>query len=433
MPTTPHIAYRAGILHMEATPLPRLAADPAVSTPAHCVSAAAITDRYHTLAEATAATNTAIHYAVKANPSLAVLSLLARLGAGADTVSAGEIRRALAAGIPASRILFSGVGKSAEELAFALEADIVRINIESTSELRLLSAIAARRNTTADIAIRINPDIDPRTHRKITTGTRADKFGIPWRDCEATLAEAAALPGLRITGLAMHIGSQITALAPYEAAFRRLAETTAAMRAQGYPIAHLDIGGGLPTRYDAAAPAPAFSLADYAAAIRAHLAPLACPLAIEPGRALIADAGLLLTRLLHEKHAADKRFLIIDAGMNDLLRPALYDAHHDIVPVSRPDAAAPASPADIVGPICESSDRFAADRPMPPLTSGDLLAILQTGAYGACLASTYNSRLPAAEVMVSGTRAHITRPRPTHDELLAAESIPPWLTEPTDP
>ena len=428
MPTTEHIAWRNGALHIEALPLADIAAE--VETPCYCYSAAAIAQQYRALADALDGLPARIHYSVKANAGLAVLRLMANLGAGADVVSEGEIRRALAAGIAARDIIFSGAGKSAAELAFALDAGIAQINVESEAELRLLSSIAARRNAAAHVALRINPDIDAQTHRKITTGTKANKFGVPWQDAAGLFAAAANLPGIRMSGLAMHIGSQITSAAPFHAAFERLAGLAAELRGEGFAVESLDLGGGLGADYGASTPGSTASTLDvreYAAAVRAHFAAPPCRLLFEPGRFLVADAGVLLTRLLYEKHAGDKRFLIVDAAMNDLLRPALYDARHDIVPVNRPAAGAAAAPADIVGPVCETSDTLARNCPLPPLAAGDLLAVLQAGAYGASLASMYNSRPLAPEVLVSGARMAIVRRRPSHAELLAAERIPDWL------
>ena len=425
MPVTSHIAWRNDILHIEQISLPDIAAQ--VATPCYCYAAGAIAGQHQSLARALGDLPARIHYSVKANSSLAVLRLMANLGAGADVVSEGEIRRALAAGIPAERIIFSGAGKTAAELDFALAGGIAQINAESEGEMRLLSGIAARRNRTAAVALRINPDIDAGTHRKITTGTVADKFGVPWQDSAEILARAARLPGIRMVGLAMHIGSQITTAEPFHAAFRRLAGLADSLRARGFGIESLDLGGGLGADYGGAG-AP-LDVRDYARAVRAHFASLPCRLLLEPGRFLVADAGVLLTRLLYEKRAGGRRFLIVDAAMNDLLRPALYDARHDIVPVRRPAADAAAEPADVVGPVCETSDTLARDRPLPPLAPGDLLAVLQAGAYGASLACMYNSRLPAPEVMVSGTRMAVVRPRPGYEDMLAAEHIPPWLQQ----
>ena len=420
MPATDHIAYRNAILHMEDLPLPDIAAQ--VETPCYCYAAAAIRARYQSLATALDGLPAHIRYSVKANSNLAVLRLLANLGAGADVVSQGEMRRALAAGIEARHIVFSGVGKTADELDFALANDIAQINVESAGELQPLAQMAKARNKTANIALRINPDVDAHTHSKITTGTAANKFGVPWQDSAEILAQAARLPSLRATGLAMHIGSQIISVAPFRAAFRRLGELVGSLRARGFVITNLDVGGGLA--------ASGLDVGEYARALGEELAPLGCRLLLEPGRFLVADAGVLLTRLLYEKRNGGKRFLIVDAGMNDLLRPALYDARHDMLPVRKsPAADVTAEKTDIVGPVCETSDTIAREYPFPPARCGDLFAILQAGAYGASLACMYNSRLMAAEVLVSGGRMDVVRRRSTYEDMLAAESIPSWLEE----
>ena len=422
MPTTAHIAYRNDILHIEELPLPDIAAQ--VETPAYCYAATAIRSHYQVLTDALDGLDAHIRYAVKANGNLAVLRLMANLGAGADVTSQGEIHRAITVGIEPESIVFSGAGKTATEIAFALAHDIGQFNIESRCELRLLSQMASAQSKTATIALRINPDVDAQTHSKITTGTAANKFGVPWQDAEEILALAAGLPGIRVAGLAMHIGSQITSMAPFRAAFHRLAAIAEDARDQGCPIESLDVGGGLGTNYTGTG-ADVFA---YAAVLREHFSSLPCRLLLEPGRFLVADAGVLLTRLLYEKRSGGRRFLIVDAGMNDLLRPALYDAHHDIVPVRRTDAAQTAAePADIVGPVCETSDTLARDYPLPPLQCGDLLAILQAGAYGASMACMYNGRPMAPEVLVSGAHMAIVRRRSGHQDMLAGEHIPSWL------
>jgi diaminopimelate decarboxylase len=418
----PGFAYRAGDLHAEDVPLARIAA--AVGTPVYCYSSAAIGATYRRFAAALAGESAGIHYAVKANSNQAVIRLLARFGAGADVVSEGELRRALAAGVPADRIVFSGIGKTRSELAFALQQSIRQINVESVPELEMLSAVASELGATAAIALRVNPDVDARTHAKISTGKKENKFGIDIAHAAEAYRLAARLPGLRPVGLAVHIGSQLTDLAPFEAAFRRLVDLALDLRRDGLTVDRLDLGGGLGVRYHAEAP-PAIE--DYAALVRRLSHNLGFHLAFEPGRALVANAGVLVARVIHVKPGATRRFIIQDAAMNDLIRPALYDAWHEIVPVRQPDPAAPREPADVVGPVCESSDMFALGRPIPPVAPGDLLAILSTGAYGAVMSSSYNTRLLVPEVLVEGGEFAVIRPRPSYEDVLSQDRMPPWL------
>ena len=425
MPTTPHIRYQGDLLHIEDVAL--LAIADAFETPCYCYSASGIRAQYEAFTHALKDLPATIHYSVKANPSLAILRLLANLGSGADVVSRGEIHRAIAAGIPAEKTIFSGAGKSPDELAYALDTGIAQINVESHEELEQLAEIAASKKMTARVAVRINPDVDAQTHKKITTGTTDNKFGIPWQEAETFLQRASSLPAIDVVGLAMHIGSQIITPSPFDSAFERLAALAEEMRSKGFPLQTLDLGGGLGATYEDGDARSKLKLEDYANTIRKHFGALPYRLLLEPGRALVADAGVLLTRLLQEKHSGTKRFLIVDAGMNDLMRPALYDAHHDIIPVKRMDA--PLTPAEVVGPICETSDTLARDMPMPPLASGELLAILQTGAYGASLASMYNSRPRVPEVMVSGSKMSAVYQRPDYEEMLKPERIPEWLDE----
>jgi diaminopimelate decarboxylase len=418
----PTIAYRAGELHVEDVPLARIAA--AVGTPLYCYSSAAIAGAYRRFASALAGESADIHYAVKANSNQAVIRLLARLGAGADVVSEGELRRALAAGVPAGKIVFSGIGKTRDELAFALAQGIAQINVESVSELELLSDLAREVGRTAEIALRVNPDVDARTHAKISTGKKENKFGIDLAHAAEAYRRAAELPGLKPVGLAVHIGSQLTDLAPFEAAFRRLIDLALELRRGGLDVERLDLGGGLGVRYRAEAPPP---IEDYAALARRLIHNLGFRLSFEPGRALVANAGLLIARVIYVKPGATRRFVIQDAAMNDLIRPALYDAWHEIVPLREPGPAVPREPADVVGPICESSDMFALDRPLPPVAPGDLLAILSAGAYGAVMSSSYNTRLLVPEVLVEGGEFAVIRPRPSYEDLLGQDRIPPWL------
>ncbi len=419
------IAYRAGEAHVEGVPLARIAA--AVGTPCYVYSRRALVDAYRAFARALDGFDATICYAVKANASLAVVRSFAALGAGADVVSLGEMKRALQAGIPAGRIVFSGVGKTAAEIEAALDAGILQFNVESAGELDLLSRLATARGTRAAVALRVNPDVDARTHAKIATGRKGDKFGIDLAQAPALAARAGALPGLAFEGLACHIGSQLTSVAPFRQAFGRLAALVRALRGQGLAINRLDLGGGVGISYGDAASAGTIALADYAAAVAETVGNLGCALVVEPGRALVGNAGLLLTRVIGVKDGEARRFVIVDAAMNDLVRPAMYGAHHLIRPVRQPPPGAAEAPVDVVGPICESSDRFAADRRLPPLVADDLLVVLSCGAYGFVMASTYNLRPLAAEVLVEGERFAEVRPRQSYEALLGADRLPDWM------
>ncbi len=420
----PWFQYRDGELHAEGVKLSAIAAE--IGTPCYVYSMAALTDRYNALAEAFAGLPALIAYAVKANGNLAVLRHLGELGAGADVVSAGEMQLALKAGIAPGKIIFAGVGKTRAEMAAALKAGntgILQFNVESEPELRALSEVASGLGVTAPVAIRVNPDVDAKTHKKITTGKAENKFGIPIEQARALYAEAAKLPGIKPVGVHVHIGSQLTDLAPYAATFARLADLVRALRDDGIPLARIDLGGGLGIRYDDETPPDPRAYADL---VRRHIAPLGCEIALEPGRFLVGNAGLLLAAVTYVKATEGKRFLILDAGMNDLIRPALYEAYHRIVPVAEPAPDAVLSPADIVGPVCETGDTFGEERPMPPMQDGDLLAILSAGAYGAVMGSTYNARPLAAEVLVNGNRFALVRRRPTIDEMTALETPAQW-------
>jgi diaminopimelate decarboxylase len=416
-----------GALHAEGVPLEGLAE--AVGTPVYVYSTATLTRHYGLLREAAdrhrdALGDVLVAFAVKANSNLSVLATLARLGCGADTVSEGEIRRALKAGITGDRIVFSGVGKTDDELAFAIEAGVRQINIESAVELDRLIAVAAGKGASPEIAIRVNPDVGAGGHAKITTGGAADKFGVPFADAPALYARAAASPHVTPVGLACHIGSQITTLAPLEAAFQALKRMTLDLRAQGLTVSRLDLGGGLGVPYHGQSDLP--SIADYVAMAAGVLEGLEVEAAFEPGRLLAANAGVLLSRVIQINERGDgRRFAVLDAGMNDLMRPALYDAFHDLVPV-RPREGEPRA-YDLVGPICESTDIFARARQSPPLQAGDLVAFMGAGAYGAVLASEYNSRPLVPEVLVDGDRWAIVRVRPSYDEMLAREPQAAWL------
>lgn len=422
----PEIAYRRGELHIEDVALSRIAA--AVGTPVYAYSATAIERQYRRFAAAFAGRPIRLCYSVKANSNLSVIATLARLGSGADVVSGGEFRRALAAGIPGNRIVFSGIGKTEAELEFALEHDVYQINVESRSELELLDAVGRHLKRTAPVAIRVNPDVDARTHHKIATGKKENKFGIDLVHAPDVFAAAAALPGIALKGLAVHIGSQLTAMGPFEIAFQRTVELFRDMVARGLPLERLDFGGGIGIRYKDETP---LALDDYAALIRQLtgklLDGLKVELAFEPGRFIVGNAGVLATRVLYVKDGVTRRFVIVDAAMNDLLRPALYDAWHEIVPATVTAKAAEPVKQSVVGPVCETGDAFALDRLMPPAASGDLVAILSAGAYGAVMSSSYNTRLPAAEVLVRGGDFAVIRERQSYDELLALDRLAPWL------
>ena len=419
-----HFEYRDGVLHAEDVPVPAIAA--AVGTPFYCYSTATLTRHYRVFAEAFSGLDALICYAMKANSNQAVIRTLGKLGAGADVVSEGELRRALAAGIPASKVLFSGVGKTAAEMDFALAAGIRCFNVESLPELELLSARAVATGHVAPVSLRINPDVDARTHRKISTGKAENKFGISWKDARAAYARAASLPGLKVTGIDMHIGSQITDLQPFDDAIALLIELVGTLRADGHVLAHVDVGGGLgiPYRTDNAPP----PLPDaYAAVVARHIRPLGLELICEPGRLIAGNAGILVSEVLYLKHGEAKNFLIVDAAMNDLIRPTLYDAFHEIRPVVEQPAGAPRVTVDVVGPVCETGDYLGHDRDLPELKTGDLVYVGTAGAYGATQSSTYNSRLLVPEVLVNRDRFHVVRPRPSYDDMIGMDSLPDWL------
>ena len=416
--------YRGGELYAEELPVADIAA--AVGTPFYLYSAAGFTAQYRRFADAFLPERPLICYAVKANSNLAVLRLLADLGAGADVVSEGELRRALAAGVPPERIIFSGVGKTAAEMQAAVDAGIHQVNVESEPELRRLSEVASARGRIARIAIRVNPDVDAHTHAKISTGRKENKFGIEIDEAIAAFELASELPGIKPVGLAVHIGSQLTDLEPYRRAFERVAELVLELRALGFSVSRLDLGGGIGVRYHAERPPEPLS---YAKLVRGIFGSLGLTLAFEPGRVLTAPAGLLVSQVLYVKEGSTRRFVIVDAAMNDLMRPALYDAWHDIVPVRLPASGASLAPADVVGPVCETGDTFAVDRELPPFAEGDLLAFTAAGAYGAVMSTTYNSRLLVPEVLVAGQRFAVIRARPSYDALLSLDTIPQWLSD----
>ncbi|MGE0653080.1 MAG: diaminopimelate decarboxylase [Alphaproteobacteria bacterium] len=417
-----HFNYRNGMLHAEGVPLTRIAE--AVGTPAYVYSSATLESHYRAFADAFAGQAATICFAVKANSNQAVIRTLARLGAGADVLSEGEMRRALAAGVPAERIVFSGVGKSRDEIRLALEHGVGQINVESEPELDLISEVARSMSARAPIALRVNPDVDARTHEKITTGRKENKFGIDILRAPAIYDRAGQLPGIEVVGIAVHIGSQLTDLAPFRDAFGLVAELAEELRSRGHAIRRLDLGGGLGVPYrDEIPPTPA----EYAAVVKAATGPLDVEVVLEPGRLIAANAGILLTRVLYVKAGDSKTFVVVDAGMNDLIRPALYDAWHRIVPVAEPSPDAPETPVDVVGPVCETGDIFARDRALPVLHSGELLVLRSAGAYGAVMSSTYNSRPLVPEAMVKDDSFAVIRPRQTIEQLLGLDRMPNWL------
>src|SRR5712691_5879672 len=425
-----HFSYRDGVLHAEAVNLDTLAAT--VGTPFYCYSTATLERHYKVFASAFADVRALVCYAMKANSNQAVIATLARLGAGADVVSLGELKRAGLAGVPPEKIMFSGIGKTVDELAAAVDEGILCVNVESEPELDLLSNIAAAKGRTVCVSIRVNPDIDARTHAKIATGKSENKFGIPISRAREVYADAAKLKGVRVRGVDMHIGSQITELQPFDDAFALLSDFVRTLRADGHGIEHVDLGGGLgiPYRHDNDPPPDP---AAYAEVVKRATRALHCTLIFEPGRLIVGNAGILVTRVLYVKrNRADpstKTFIIVDAAMNDLIRPTLYEAHHDIIPVKEPMAGAWRIVADVVGPVCESGDFLALDRDIVEPAPGDLLAVMTAGAYGAVQAGTYNTRPLIPEIMVRGDRFAVVRPRIEVAELISRDRIPDWERE----
>jgi diaminopimelate decarboxylase len=424
-----HFTYKNRALSAEDVALAKIA--DAVGTPFYCYSTATLERHYRVFADALAGLEATICFAVKANSNVAVIRTLAALGAGADVVSGGELIRALTAGVPPERIVFSGVGKTDGEIEQALRAGILQINAESEPELRAIDRVAAALKTRAQVSLRINPDVDAHTHAKITTGLTENKFGIEWTQAHEVVTRARALKNLEIVGLAVHIGSQLLDLDPFRAAFTRLRDLVAMLRADGHAISRLDLGGGLGIPYDGSlSPAPA----DYGKVVRETVGDLGCRLMFEPGRLIVGNAGVLVTKVVYVKEGATRRFVIVDAAMNDLLRPALYDAKHEIVPVKEVGANASAArePVDVVGPVCETGDTFASGLALPPVEAGDLLAIRTAGAYGAVMASTYNSRDLIPEVLVKGNEFAVVRRRIGLQTFLDHEQVPAWL-QPREP
>jgi len=420
-----HFTMKNGVMHAEEVNLVDLAA--AVGTPFYCYSAATLARHYEVFDSAFAGLPHLICYAVKANSNQAVLKTLAHLGAGMDVVSGGELRRALAAGVAPEKITFSGVGKTQAEMAFALDRGILCFNVESEPELNALSRLAQAKNQTARIALRVNPDVDAKTHAKIATGKAENKFGIPIGSARDVYARAARLPGIEVAGVDIHIGSQITDLAPFDAAFGLIADFAGMLRADGHALDHIDLGGGLGIPYAPWEDPESYHPERYAEIVKARLAPLDCKLIFEPGRLIAGNAGILVTSVLFVKRGEAKTFVIVDAAMNDLVRPTLYDAHHEVVSV-RPASAGPEMTADVVGPVCETGDYLALSRKMAEPSPGDLLAIMSAGAYGAVQAGTYNSRLLVPEVLVNGGQYAVVRPRGTYEELIGLDKIPAWLS-----
>ena len=419
-----HFLYRDGALYAEDVSVADIAAS--VGTPFYLYSTATLTRHFELFDQALEGMDHMVCYAMKAASNQAILRTLADLGAGMDVVSGGEYARAKAAGVPGDRIVFSGVGKTRAEIRAALQGGIRQFNVESEPELRVISEVATSLGTTAPITVRVNPDVDAKTHAKIATGKSENKFGIPISKARAVYAEAAALPGIEVIGIDVHIGSQLTELAPYELAYRKVAELTEQLREDGHDIRRLDLGGGLGIPYTRSNEAPPLP-SEYGAMIKRTVGHLGCEIEIEPGRLIAGNAGILVSRVIYVKEGEGRRFLILDGAMNDLIRPAMYEAHHDIVPVVEPEAGVEQQPYDIVGPVCESGDTFARNRMMPPLKAGDLVAFRSAGAYGAVMASEYNTRPLVPEVLAKGDQFAVIRKRPDFDEIINRDTIPPWL------
>ncbi len=421
-----HFDYRDGILHAENVALPEIAAK--VGTPFYCYSTATLERHYKVFADAFSDIDALVCYAMKANSNQAVLATLGGVGSGADVVSEGELRRARAAGIPPEKIMFSGVGKKLSEMDLALEEDILCFNIESEPELEILSTRATAMGKIARVSFRINPDVDAKTHAKISTGKAEDKFGIPWKDAPRIYAKAAGLPGIKVTGIDMHIGSQITDLEPFDTAFARLAELIEGLRAEGHEIDHVDLGGGLGIPYHEDNMPPPDPDA-YAEVVKRHVTNLNARVIFEPGRLIAGNAGVFVTEVIFVKEGDERVFVIVDGAMNDLIRPTLYEAYHEVRPVNIARGSSSRITADVVGPVCESGDYLAKQREMPKPRAGDLLALGSAGAYGAVQAGTYNTRPLVPEVLVKGDEFHVIRPRLSYEELIGLDSLPSWLSQ----
>ena len=419
-----HFLYRDGILHAEDVALTDIAAQ--VGTPFYVYSTATLQRHFGLFTEALAGMDHLVCFAVKSNSNLAVLKLLGEMGAGMDVVSGGEYRRAIAAGVPGDRIVFSGVGKTREEMRLVLTQGIRQFNLESEPEMRALSEVATELGVTAPVTVRVNPDVDAKTHAKIATGKSENKFGIPISRAREVYAEIARLPGLDAVGIDVHIGSQLTDLEPFRQAYLKVADLTRQLRADGHDIRRLDLGGGLGIPYERSNDAPPLPI-EYGQVIRETVGDLGCEIEIEPGRLISGNAGIMVTGVIYVKEGEGRDFLIVDSAMNDLVRPAMYEAHHDIVPVTEPEPGVEQARYDIVGPICETGDTFAKARDMAPLKAGDLVAFRSAGAYGAVMASEYNSRPLIPEVLVMGDQFAVIRERPTYEEMLERDTIPAWL------
>jgi len=419
-----YFLYQNGILHAEDVAIPEIAAQ--VGTPFYLYSAATLRRHFRLFDEALEGLDHLVCYAMKANSNQAVLKLMADMGAGMDVVSGGEYARAKAAGVPGDRIVFSGVGKTRDEMRTALTGGIRQFNVESEPEMIVLNEVALSLDMVAPITIRVNPDVDAKTHAKIATGKSENKFGIPISRASTVYAQAAAMKGLEVIGIDVHIGSQLTQLDPYRAAYEKVADLTKQLRAEGHNIRRLDLGGGLGIPYERSNDAPPLPM-EYGAMVKDVLGDLDCEIEIEPGRLIAGNAGILVAEVIYVKQGEDRQFLIVDAAMNDLIRPAMYEAHHDIVPVVEAEAGVEQSPYDIVGPVCESGDTFAKQRNLPPQQAGDLVAFRSAGAYGAVMASEYNSRPMIPEVLVDGHQFAVIRPRPTLEDMINRDTIPEWL------
>ncbi|WP_020040505.1 diaminopimelate decarboxylase [Salipiger mucosus] len=419
-----HFLYRDGQLYAEDVPVAEIAAT--VGTPFYLYSTATLLRHFQLFDEALAWGPHLVCYAMKAASNQAILRTLAEAGAGMDVVSGGEYARAKAAGVPGERIVFSGVGKTREEIRMALEGGIRQFNVESEPEMRVISEVAVSLGVEAPITVRVNPDVDARTHAKIATGKSENKFGIPISRAREVYAEAAALPGLKVVGIDVHIGSQLTDLEPFALAYRKVAELTEVLRGDGHEITRLDLGGGLGIPYTRSNEAPPLPV-EYGALIERELGHLGCEIEIEPGRLIAGNAGVLVSEVIYVKQGEGRDFLILDAAMNDLIRPAMYDAHHDIVPVVEPEAGAEQVPYDVVGPVCESGDTFARGRTMPTLSAGDRVVFRSAGAYGAVMSSEYNTRALTPEVMVKDDQFAVIRPRPSFDDMIKRDTLPEWL------
>jgi len=419
-----HFLYRDGALHAEDVPVAEIAAT--VGTPFYVYSTATLLRHFRLFDEALEGTDHLVCYAMKAASNQAILKTLAAAGAGMDVVSEGEYRRAKAAGVPGDKIVFSGVGKTADEIRCALSGGIRQFNVESEPEMEVINAVALELGATAPITVRVNPDVDAKTHAKIATGKSENKFGIPIARAREVYAHAASLPGLEVIGIDVHIGSQLTDLAPFRLAYQKVAELTQALREDGHDIRRLDLGGGLGIPYTRSNEAPPLPV-EYGQMIKEELGHLGCEIEIEPGRLVAGNAGIMVSKVIYVKEGEGRDFLILDGAMNDLIRPAMYEAYHDIIPVVEPTPGLEPKPYDIVGPVCESGDTFAKQRQMPPLGAGDLVAFRSAGAYGAVMSSEYNSRPLIPEVLVHGDQFAVIRQRPTFDEMINRDTIPEWL------